>query len=1017
MPATNPPLSDPEKLFAEAKPKILERLKAELQRRGPAIKQMSQGSLMGVFLGAIAAPLAALGYGDVAQTIASIVSGVGGNLLATFIQRYYDADTAGDEQAKQELLNDIIQRLQAESAKTDEMLIALQYLMERVDALAALHEALAAREANWVEQRLFVLRPIPADLAEHRRFAAEVRKLLRLQGAQITDNFVIAGEQRADFLVTHRGFAKPERTIVQCVTTKQGRADEQMLLSLLGWLPKAQKAGRADFGMIVTDCGLSPSAQAQAESLEWQVRRYDELLANLMDFSIYLERCCDDFTRPRPESELPALADYYVPLKARDERGREDATPFDLFAHVQNWINRTSPVPPLMLLGEYGTGKTTFCRKLAFELAQSYRQAQDRVAAGLPLNGPRPRVPLLINLLDFVEIKKIDSLITHYLDKHCGVDRPRYELFEALNEAGFFVLILDGFDEMAVRVDSTTIEKHLYQIEQLTKPENSRVLLTGRPEFFMSREELERSLWPHRQILSSRFKDYEALRLQLWDDGQIQDFLNRLVPHLPNRIGDGKDYYARIQKIPGFADDLAQRAVLLEMIAKTLPFFKEHTPVTRPNLYQRYLERELERQRLKKGRELLLPDATRLALLQKLAVESYRFDAGGVNYPAAEALVKPALPPEEAASPTKTEQHTREFLSCSFLRPGPGDLFIFSHRSFRGYLAAKELMQRLLDGTAPAQRIDQDCIGFLTEMMEEKCSREFYRQQVEAALKKEGLPDWIKKTKDGRYFSKLPSGLEVEMVYVPAGPFVLGAEGELPPQIAVLEEGFWIDRTPVTVAQFRDFVKATKYLTEAERSGGGWTLVGTNWRQSKKAIWWDPFALGSKLDEILDHPVTQVSWNDAQAFCKWAGKTLPTEQQWEKAARGIDGRRWPWGNAWDRANCNSASWRAERDLWDAEKDWRPWWEKEYPQKFAGQIMTTPVGQFFEQRKIESPYGCVDTSGNVWEWCEAFYDESKSARVVRGGAWNNNPHSVACAYRGSDHPVVRSYNLGFRVART
>lgn len=1003
-------------IFDALKPQIHQRLKAALQRYGPAVKQMSQGGLMGIFLGAIAAPLAAVGAGEMAQTLAPIVGGVGGNLLANFIQKFYDADTAGDEAAKQAVLTEIMRLLQAQSEESAHIASALQQLMERVDALAAIHAAQVADEAAFLTQ-LRGLRLLPVDLPGHREFVRAVKNLFQLKRSGVEEGIYLGGEQLADLLVTDVIHGEPLRTVVQCVTTKQGRADEEMLLKMLGWFQSAKNQHRFERGMIVTDAGLTPAAQGQAEGVGWKVRRYDDLLANLMDFSIYLERRCNDFTKPRPESDLPALQEYYVALKARDERGSDKTKPFDLFEHVQNWINQPATAPPLMLLGEYGTGKTTFCRKLAFELAQSYREAQDRIAAGTPLNGPRPRLPLLINLLDFVEIKKLDSLITHYLDKHCGVDRPRYELFEALNEAGFFVLILDGFDEMAVRVDSATVEKHLYQIEQLAKPPNSRVLLTGRPEFFMSRKELEHSLWPHGEMLANRFKNYTALRLQLWDDAQILDFLNRLVPHLPNRVGAGQDYYGRIKDIPGFADDLAQRAVLLEMIAQTLPFFKPETPLNRTNLYQLYLQKELERQRLKKGRELLLADTTRFALLQELAAASYRTEGSGVNYAAAEPLVKAKLPAEEAASPTKTEQHTREFLSCSFLRPGPGDLFVFSHRSFRGYLAAKEIVPRLLDGTAAAQKIDQDAIGFMAEMLEEKCSAEFYRQQVETSLKKEGLPDWINKTKDGCFVSKLPSGLEVAMVYVPPGPFVLGAEGELPPQIAILEKDFWMDKTPVTVEQFRDFVKATKYVTDEEKSGGGWTYVSGKWQQHKKANWRDPFALGTKLEKILPHPVTQVSWNDAQEFCKWAGKILPSEQQWEKAARGIDGRRYPWGNAWVRANCNSASFWAEKDLWDYEKDWNPWWENEFPQKFAGQIMTTPIGQFFEQHQIESPYGCVDSAGNVWEWCEDFYDEQKTTRVVRGGAWNYLPQEVACAIRYLIAADGSGNNFGFRCART
>ncbi|MCK6618977.1 MAG: SUMF1/EgtB/PvdO family nonheme iron enzyme [Calditrichaceae bacterium] len=1001
-----PSLPEPEKLLAEARPKVRQQLQKRIRQIGPALKEISQGALMGVFLGGIAAPLAALGAGPLAGIITQIVSGVGGNLLANFIQRYYDADSAGDEAAKQAILEEINRHLHEESQNSRNILAALQELLDKVDALAAAQEAVEAREAQWLGEQFLALRLIPADLSTHRRFAGEVKKLLRLQGAHIQENFRLSDDHRADFLVTHKGFARSERTIVQCVTTTQGRADEKLLDPILRRLHNAQKESRADFGIIITDSGLSPQAQSLAEDFGWEVRRYDGLLADLMDFTLYLEKRCDDFTQPRPDRDLPALSEYYVALKAKEKRAAKDAKTVDLFQYVQNWISRPSPAQPLMLLGEYGTGKTTFCRKLAYELAENYRQAQDRVAAGHPLNAPRPRLPLLINLLDFVEIRKLDALITHYLGYHCGVDRPRYEVFEALNEAGFFVIILDGFDEMAVRVDSAAVEKHLKQIEQLAAPRESRVLLTGRPEFFMSREEMERSLWPRERILPERFKNYNALQLELWDDEQIQEFLNRFAPHLPNRLGSGKEYYRRIQAIPGFADDLAQRAVLLEMIARTLPLFDEKTPVTRPNLYELYLRKELERQRLKKGRELLLDDHTRFELLQKLAADSYAMEGGGIHCAAAAERVKPKLPPEEAVSAVKTEQHTREFLGCSFLRPGPGDLFIFSHRSFRGYFAAKEFLPRLLDGSARPQPIDQDCIGFLAEMLGEKCTAEFYRRQVKNALAKEGLPQWIE-AKNGGYWQRLPgsdgaTGMEVEMVYVPAGPFVLGEEGEyaLPPQIAVLEKGFWIDKTPVTNAQYREFLKANPKHPAP--------FYNENWA---KPYNWNgrEFPRGTG-----DHPVVLVSWNDAQAFCRWAGKTLPGEQQWEKSARGIDGRRWPWGNAWNRDYCNSASWWAKRDLFN-DKDWERWRDEEFLKKLSGKkAMTTSVGDFPENI---SPYGCVDSAGNVWEWCEDFYDEKQESRVLRGGAWGNPPRVVAGAIRILSQPDDLSLNIGFRCART
>lgn len=991
-----------EKAARHAKPL----LKTTLQKMKDGAVEAGKGALMGAFLGATAAPLQAIGAGPLAVALTNIAGGIGGNLLADLIRRFYDAEASGDNQRKEEALHELLETLEAESEKSDQMLVALQYLMDSVDAMAVMQQTLGEQQHRLAMQQLGALRLIPADLSAHRRFADEVKNLLRLQGAQVQPNFTLSDEHRADFLATHKTFGKPQRTVVHCVTTAQGRADEQMLEPMLGnKLRRAKEDGRAERGMIVTKSALTPKAQSQAEYDGWEVWQYDDLLAELMDFLAYHERLIDDFTTPPADSDLPALEKYYVPVQAKHERGK-DAGAFDLFAHVSEWIGRPSPAPPLMLLGEYGTGKTTFSRKLACELARAFQKYQDAAnAAETGHDAPRPRMPLLINLLHFVENRKLNALITHYLDKFCGVERPRFELFQEMNAAGFFVIILDGFDEMAVRIDSQTIEKHLYQIEQLIKPPESRVILTGRPEFFMSGEELERALWQHRQILANRFAQYEALRLQLWQPGQILGFLEKLVPLLPEK-SQGKqlltpqDYYDRIQAIPGIAD-ISKRAVLLEMVVQTLPLFDDDSEITRPNLYQLYLKKELERQRLKKERELLLSDGTRFKLLQKLAADSYRAESGGISRTEAEKLVKPELPVEQQASATQIENHTREFLSCSFLRPATDNLFVFSHRSFRGYFAAKELASQLLDSSAKPQPIDQDCIGFLAEMLGETCDADWYWQQVAAALQKDGIPDWIERKKDGRFVSPLPDGFEVEMIYVPAGPFVLGAEGvSLSPQIAVLEKSCWLDKTPVTHAQYRRFLDANPRYRQPFVVGK-WAIA-YNWKKRRHP------------EALAEHPMVLVSWDDARAFCEWAGKALPDEKQWEKAARGIDGRTYPWGSKWNREFCNSASLWASRDLWSYNKDRKPWYDKESARNFGGKPMTTPVGQF---KGILSPYGCVDSAGNVWEWCADLWEMSEDMRVLHGGDWSDMPQNIACAIRNITDPGNRSRTRGFRCART
>ena len=220
----------------------------------------------------------------------------------------------------------------------------------------------------------------------------------------------------------------------------------------------------------------------------------------------------------------------------------------------------------------------------------------------------------------------------------------------------------------------------------------------------------------------------------------------------------------------------------------------------------------------------------------------------------------------------------------------------------------------------------------------------------------------------------LAPGVELELVRVPAGSFTMG-EGKNEHTIPV--NGFLIGKYPVTVAQYRAFVRATGYRPERN-------------------------ALRGKSD----HPVRRVSWDDAMAFCQWAGEAtrgdvhLPTEAEWEKAARGRDGRRYPWGNerpTRDRCNCG-----------------------------LGPLTTTPVGRYSPQG--DSSYGCADMAGNVWEWTSSLYKaypydaedgredpDSRGMRVVRGGSFGSFARYVRSAYRNLNVPTSGYSVVGFRVS--
>jgi formylglycine-generating enzyme required for sulfatase activity len=263
-----------------------------------------------------------------------------------------------------------------------------------------------------------------------------------------------------------------------------------------------------------------------------------------------------------------------------------------------------------------------------------------------------------------------------------------------------------------------------------------------------------------------------------------------------------------------------------------------------------------------------------------------------------------------------------------------------------------------------------------------------------------------------------------ELVYVPAGDFLMGvatvesnAQKDEAPQHSVTVGGFWIDRTEVTNAMFAEFSEESKYQTDAERSKQSqvFDLASGRWKRVWNASWKDPQGSGEKLTGMDDYPVIHMSWNDAKAYCAWAGRRLPTESEWEKAARGIDGRKYPWGNGdIDGRKANLA---------DINLDWL------YSDGSIndGYAYTAPVGSFPDGA---SPYGALDMIGNVKEWVFDWYNEVYYAqtqapnpkgpaigefKVQRGGSWGTRPADITVTSRDSvsaDFPVD---TFGFRCA--
>jgi len=257
-----------------------------------------------------------------------------------------------------------------------------------------------------------------------------------------------------------------------------------------------------------------------------------------------------------------------------------------------------------------------------------------------------------------------------------------------------------------------------------------------------------------------------------------------------------------------------------------------------------------------------------------------------------------------------------------------------------------------------------------------------------------------------------------EMVYVPAGEFLMGsedsdAESDEGPEHFVYLDAFWIYKYEVKNAQFAAFIAETGYETEAEEIGYGYVF---NWGvlyNIDGAYWAEPQGPGSDIEGLGDHPVIHVTWQDANEYCQWASGRLPTEAEWEKAARGEDGRKYSWGNSdISGVKANYCDKNCIYNWQDISQD-------------DGYERTAPVGSYQDG---VSPYGVLDMAGNVMEFVydwqgKDYYASSPGINptgpedgryhVIRGGAWCTSEHFLTTWDRFGSTPGYEDDTIGCR----
>jgi formylglycine-generating enzyme required for sulfatase activity len=468
--------------------------------------------------------------------------------------------------------------------------------------------------------------------------------------------------------------------------------------------------------------------------------------------------------------------------------------------------------------------------------------------------------------------------------------------------------------------------------------------------------------------------NYRILYLREFDEPKIVEYLKKAC---------GDEWQRDRETIRSLynLEDLVRRPVLLDMVVKSLPTLRERKgEVTTAGLYDVYTGYWIHRDDWR----AILNAAGKAAFTEELAWRLWTADQERLHYAELTDLAQELLRSEDfkpgavsatALSQTDIEYAAHEVRTAAFLTRDAAGNYGFAHRSFMEFFVAQRLARGLLDGSGPEVPISEAIRGFIYQLIEEQTPEYETLEAPEGSVLSEV---------EGPVLSEVegPVLSEVEgMIYVPPGPFIMGGEGGLPLQIARLEESFFIGRYPVTNAQYRHFVEAGGYEKREYWSDEGW-------QYKRKEEWTAPRFWNDPEWNQPDQPVVGVSWYEAEAYARWAGMRLPTEMEWEKAARGIDGREYPWGDGFDPDRCNTDE--------------------------SGIGKTTPVGKYSPNG--DSPYGLADMAGNVWEWCADWYDKDKDTKVLRGGSWFDYRWDARCICRYWLSPWYRSYNVGFRCAR-
>ncbi|MBK5294268.1 MAG: pentapeptide repeat-containing protein, partial [Acidobacteriia bacterium] len=561
-------------------------------------------------------------------------------------------------------------------------------------------EALASKEYENIAQKLVEMAPVAVPAAESRvtqtqsgvarilkrgdgreelegprgkSFEEKVTDILRLMDMEVEWNTHKDGRQ-IDFIAKKRDPLQDLEYVGECKDYAKpvGVGELDGLHSRLAGYRREHPAAQ---GMLVALSGFTAEVKEQAQTLGILLRTYGELLNNLVDLRNYNTLLIQDV-------EGKDIERLYVEPDIYPER---DLKPHGVMGYVDEWLADPSAVQ-LTLLGDFGTGKTWFTRKLACELAKRYRE-----------DASRHRQPIRINLRDVAKALDLEGILFHHFQMSTGRPVNPKAVLHLLSE-GRYVLIFDGFDEMATQANWDVTRENFRQLIRAAEGK-AKIILTCRTHYFREPSQVQELLAGQRPDLTKPGTElhkeifgrtgFHVGYLAGFNEGQIEEYLGRACGAQAGRVGE------IIGQIEGLRS-IATRPVFLDMIVQSAPKLEKlGSEVRLTNLYEAFTEEWFQRQDWR----LRLTKDGRRTLVEELAAKLWQTDEARIHYTEL-ADVLAELMRGKITSDRELEMADYEVRTASFLTRDERGNYGFSHRSFLEFFLASRLARVVKDEDA-----------------------------------------------------------------------------------------------------------------------------------------------------------------------------------------------------------------------------------------------------------------------------------------------------------------------------